>query len=858
MRGDTAGRTDIHFSIMDSRRDFLKKAALLAAGGGVAGAFPASIQRALAIDPVPGSTYLDAEHVVILMQENRSFDHCYGTLRGVRGFNDPRAVTLPDGNPVWLQSNQSGETYAPFRLNIQDTKATWMNSLPHGWVDQTDARNEGKHDRWLDTKRSGTKAYENLPLTLGFHNREDIPFYYALADAFTVCDQNFCSSLTGTTPNRLYLWSGTIRDQPSLLSKANVRNEDADYATAVSWKTFPERLEEHGVSWKVYQNELSLPTDLTSEAESWLANFGDNPLEYITQYQVRYLATFRRQLAAREQALVGELAKLEAEPAAEAVKKKITAARHDLETVRTDRAKWTEENFAKLSPREQSLHRRAFVTNAGDPNYHEMTTLTYQDDGTERKMRVPKGDLFHQFREDVRTGKLPTVSWLVAPEQFSDHPSSPWYGAWYLSEALDILTQNPEVWKKTIFILCYDENDGYFDHVPPFVAPHPARPETGKASAGIDTSIEQVRIEQEQERQRQYPNSAGRAGPIGLGYRVPLVIASPWSRGGYACSQVFDHTSVLQLLEKIVSHKTKRDIRETNISAWRRTVCGDLTAAFRPYHGQKIDLPVPVKRDPFLASIHQAQFKQMPGGFKKLTVEDAALARRDPKSAPWLPRQEPGTRPACALPYELSVGAELSADRQALAVRFGAGKTIFGARAAGGAFHVYVPGPSQLGGQGSTRAYAVSPGDALADTWSLGEFRERNYHLCVHGPNGFFREFRGSADDPRLQIQLEPARVKNALTGALLVRLTNRDNSRALTIVLEDLSYGAAPRSITLEKAGSNRATVEVTLELSRSFGWHDLRVRVGSAPDFAHRFAGRVETGREGFSDPLMGRVAV
>src|SRR4030095_894268 len=132
---------------MDSRRDFLKKAALLAAGGGVAGAIPASISRALAIDPAPGSTFLDAEHVVILMQENRSFDHCYGTLRGVRGFNDPRAVTLPNGNPVWLQTNPAGETYAPFRLDIKETNATWLGSLPHSWRDQTDARQHGKHDQ---------------------------------------------------------------------------------------------------------------------------------------------------------------------------------------------------------------------------------------------------------------------------------------------------------------------------------------------------------------------------------------------------------------------------------------------------------------------------------------------------------------------------------------------------------------------------------------------------------------------------------------------------------------------------------------------------------------------------------------
>src|SRR5882672_9281430 len=107
---------------------------------------PASVQRALAIDPMPGSTWLDAEHIVILMQENRSFDHCFGTLQGVRGFNDPRAIQLPNKNLVWLQTNAAGETYAPFRLNIKDTKSTWVGSLPHSWTNQVDARNEGWHN----------------------------------------------------------------------------------------------------------------------------------------------------------------------------------------------------------------------------------------------------------------------------------------------------------------------------------------------------------------------------------------------------------------------------------------------------------------------------------------------------------------------------------------------------------------------------------------------------------------------------------------------------------------------------------------------------------------------------------------
>src|SRR6478609_4253925 len=152
---------------MNTRRDFFKKAAFLSAGAGLTNLLLPAIERAAAIDPRAGSTYQDAEHIVILMQENRSFDHCFGTLRGVRGFNDPRAVTLPDQNPVWLQTNAAGETYAPFRLDIKDTKATWMGSLPHSWTDQNDAKNHGNHDKWLIAKPSGRKEYASMPLTMG-------------------------------------------------------------------------------------------------------------------------------------------------------------------------------------------------------------------------------------------------------------------------------------------------------------------------------------------------------------------------------------------------------------------------------------------------------------------------------------------------------------------------------------------------------------------------------------------------------------------------------------------------------------------------------------------------------------------
>ena len=185
-----------------TRRDFLKVAAMLSGAAGVSGVVPDSIRRAFAIEPEAGSTYMDAEHIVILMQENRSFDHALGTLQGVRGFNDPRAIRQASGNSIFVQTDAAGDSYAPWRLDIKDTRITWMGSIPHSRQSQVDAWNEGHHDKWIEAKRSGIAEYAHMPLTMGHYTREDLPFYYALADAFTVCDQHYCSVMTSTSPNR--------------------------------------------------------------------------------------------------------------------------------------------------------------------------------------------------------------------------------------------------------------------------------------------------------------------------------------------------------------------------------------------------------------------------------------------------------------------------------------------------------------------------------------------------------------------------------------------------------------------------------------------------------------------------------
>ncbi|SDL25284.1 phosphocholine-specific phospholipase C [Siphonobacter aquaeclarae] len=806
------------------RRDFLKQAAILSGTAGLSGLLPESVQKAFAINPEAGTTYLDAEHVVILMQENRSFDHAYGTLQGVRGYSDPRAILLPNGRKVWFQANAEGRTYAPYRLNIRDTKATWMSALPHSWENQVDARNNGRYDGWLDAKKSGNPEYAQLPLTLGHYNREDLPFYYALADAFTVCDQNFCSSLTGTTPNRLYLWTGTIRDPRKPEAIANVRNENVDYTAEVDWTTFPERVEDLGVSWKIYQNEISLPCGFEGEEYGWLSNFTDNPIEWFSQYKVKFHAPYYRFIEKYSKVVPENIQRLEKKLAGltesdreyKETQRALLQQKKWQETITADLVTYAPANYERLSQREKNIHEKAFTTNTGDADYHQLASITYDDNGTRREMKVPKGDVLHQFREDVKTGKLPTVSWVVAPEKFSDHPSVPWYGAWYISEMLDILTSKPDVWKKTIFILAYDENDGYFDHVPPFVPPHPDKPETGKISAGIDTRTEFVTAEQEAGR----PN--GRTGPIGLGFRVPLVIASPWSRGGFVNSEVFDHTSVLRLLENFLSHKTGKTVRETNISDWRREICGDLSSVFRPYNGEKIGLPASVDRDPFLAGIHQAQFRRLPTDFHSFSEEDFKTG----KAASYLPKQEKGIRASCALPYELSAHGER---------KDGGVFVHFESAGASAPFAVYDIKAN------ANRHYTVRKGDRLSDGWNT------DAELHVYGPNGFFRSFAGLLPvlDVRCYYQKDG---KGRPTGALVLKLKNTGDPIALELV--HLAYGYKNQSFTLKK-GEEKTLV---LKLSDSHHWYDFRIQSKQIPAYSQQFAGRVETGSHGFTDPQLG----
>jgi phospholipase C len=836
---------------METRRSFLQKTGLLTGGAVFFQALPDTLKKAMAINPDKGTTFYDAEHIVFLMQENRSFDHALGTLQGVRGFNDPRTIPQPNNNNVWLQTNAAGETYLPFPYDMMGSKITWMGGLPHGWTDQVDARNNGRYDKWLDAKDPGDDQ-KGRPYTMGYFSRKDIPFYYALADCFTVGDYNFCSALTGTTPNRLYFWSGTIRNKLDAQNKACVWNSDADHgAGEVSWKTYPERLEENGISWKVYQNELYLDVGL-GDTKPWLDNFGDNPLEYFVQYQARMHPEYIAYLPEKIAKLSKDISDKENRLATASLSKEetrnlrwdIDRRKKRLEALKEETKRFTKEKWEALPEHIKSIHLKAFATNRNDPHYHSLTKVKYTEQGVEREMDIPRGDILKNFREDVQNGKLPTVSWLAAPEHFSDHPSSAWFGAWYISEVMDILTQNPEVWKKTILILTYDENDGYFDHLAPFVPPHPFKKNSGKASSGISLTDEFVQMNEQSSKEW------ARESQIGLGYRVPLIIASPWTRGGYVCSEVFDHTSSLQFLENFLTKKTGKKIMEENISQWRRTVCGDLSSAFRPYNGEKITLPDFLDKEEFIKQIHNAKYKDEPERIKKLSDEEIASVNATGYFSSLLPRQEKGIRSANALPYELYVQGKLAASKKEFSMQLKAGNQVFGEQAAGAPFYVYAQNVTEIW-RNTPRNYAVKAGDMLQDEWPLGDFENGIYKLHVFGPNGFYRLFSGNEQDPLLEILClyENEGATRKLSGRLQFHFRNKGNT-PLVLQVVDMNYGLGAKTISLPAKGEKA----LAIALDKSYQWYDMDVKIKGYPYYEQRFAGHIETGRDSKTDPLMG----
>ncbi|MBL3550384.1 phosphocholine-specific phospholipase C [Chryseobacterium sp. KMC2] len=777
-----------------NRREFLEKSSLLLAGLGTSSVLHPSILKALAIEPAALSTFYDAEHVVILMQENRSFDHAFGALKGVRGFLDQRAFVKQDGQSVFFQKDNNGKYAAPARLDLKNTKSTWMSSLPHSWSDQQKALNKRKYDQWLQFKASGNKDYKNIPLTLGYYNREDLPFYYQLADAFTIFDQYFCSSLTGTTPNRLFHWSGSLREQQNGKVKANVYNDNIDYdkARQAKWKSFPEILEEQNVSWRIYQNEISLPKGMSGEQEAWLSNFTDNPIEWFSNFNVKFSKGYFQNIPNIISYLKKEIEKNPDQ------KIRLEAIITELQE---DQVKYHPDNYSKLSQKEKNLHEKAFTNNSNDPDFWN---LEIGKDENGERLVVPKSDVLFQFRKDVEEKKLPLVSWLVAPEHFSDHPGSPWYGAWYISEVLNILTKDPETWKKTIFIINYDENDGYFDHVLPFAPPvNPSQPVDMNGKEGV----EYVDKSQEYMSKLSLQDHERIEGTVGLGYRVPMIIASPWTKGGFVNSEVSDHTSVLQFLENFIKKKFKKDVHVDNISDWRRAVCGDLTSAFNS----------PNVKAPQMDYLNQKDFAKTINAAKNKPVPDLKWYSENELNGNLLEIQERGLKPSNPLPYHFHVNLEGGKIRMSNLKDNGVPLLLYDR--------------TQFNSTDYHFSYALYAKQELSHP-----VRAAIYDYEVFGPNGFFRKFKGNSN-PEIEVMLINHTPKNQ------VELIFRNNQkRNISIHLEDL-YEKNKKTISLHQPEE-----KILIDLSKNKGWYDLKVTM---EDYSWHFAGRTETGKISVSDP-------
>lgn len=836
-----------------TRRNFLKNAGLLSGGIGIVNSLPAAIKKAFAINPDKGTTFEDAEHIVLLMQENRSFDHCFGSLNGVRGFNDPRAIRLPNGNPVWLQTNKEGKFYLPFRLNIDKSKITWMGGLPHTWTDQVDARNKGKYDNWLNAKRTGYPGFKDKPMTLGHYTREDLPFNYALADAFTICDHHFCSSLTGTTPNRLYFFSGNLRsggqsDQPAL-----VQNEYVGNNREINWSTVPEMLQDAGISWRIYQNELSYTPGLKSEEDSWLGNFTDNPIEWFSQFHVRrqerYVGMMEKLLIENESHIT-ELEKISKQnPKDKDSERELKSVQNYKKWLVSELEKVKKELAIKVDNRTESLCVNAFTVNDGDKEFYEIEKVKYLDGAEEREITVPKSDILYQFRKDVHSGKLPAVSWLIAPENFSDHPAAPWYGSWYVSEVLDILTKNPDVWKKTVFILTYDENDGYFDHVPPFVAPDFRDVSTGIVSPSIKQLAAEYVTCEDEERKKVSPTKV-RESPIGLGYRVPFIVASPWSRGGYVNSQIFDHTSVVQFLEDFATRKAKKKVVCENVTDWRRAVCGNLSSVFRPYNGEKIAEPTYLNRNEYVQRIDKAQYQPLPTVADALSENTISEIKNKPNTVKQFLQQEKGGRKSNSLPYDLNV--DLHRIDNKLTIDFEASAKLFGRKSAGAPFTVYALNDYKKKDElekGANWNFSVAAGDKISYDWIVSDFVNKQYKLAVHGPNGFYRMFEGNNKNPDFTITASNMKSKTKRYGALALKLSNQEN-KTIKISIVDNAYGKT----TLTKSVAANASTTIDIPLESSFGWYDFTILVDGFPNYKTIYAGHVENGMDAMSDPQIG----
>lgn len=399
------------------------------------------------------------------------------------------------------------------------------------------------------------------------------------------------------------------------------------------------------------------------------------------------------------------------------------------------------------------------------------------------------------------------MSWIVGPANYSEHPgpSSPVQGAYYVQQVLEALIADPAVFSRTVLLVTFDENDGFFDHVPPPCAPSGNGDGTLAGASTVDDAGE--RYDESGEDAFFGPR------PLGPGPRVPMWVVSPFSRGGWVCSEVFDHTSILRFLE------ARFGVMEPNISAYRRAVCGDLLSAFN------------------FTEPNAEPFPELPSR----TREEADRLRGDqemldPIPAPEgdsgaLPRQASGTRPSRKLPYVLHVTARVAATGE-VTLHFDNQGT------AGAVFHVY----DRTALDALPRRYAVEGGKSLSGRWAAPA--SGPYDLWVLGPNGFHRHFGGGRESLEIEVAYDPG------LGGLQIVCHNDDNTPRTFVIAAGAYTDAPPTKVAVAPGASEPAAFDI-----RGSGhWYDFTVTVEGVAGFLRRVAGRMETGEDSISDPALG----
>jgi phospholipase C len=634
-------------------------------------------------------TLADLKHVVILMQENRSFDHYFGSLRGVRGYSDKQLLTFQDGTSIFQQPDAArtdGGYLLPFHMASGKLNAQNAPDLDHSWDGDHSAMNGGAWNNWVRAKTGQT---------MGYFSRADIPFQYALADAFTICDGYHQAILGPTVPNRMYFWTGT--------SSGFIANPPNYTVKLKNVTTYPELLQAAGITWQVYTNR-----EVGDERGiyGWVGDFGDNPLWHYQAYQTSMNAA----------AASGQ----------------------------------------ELARRGAVVPWRPFENFPFGPNHvHHVLA---------------------DFEAACAAGTLPQVSWIVAPHKYSEHPAaSPSYGAHYVRTALEAMMGNQALWESSALFVTYDEHDGYFDHVVP---PSPEKTTPDEFIHGL---------------------------PIGFGPRVPMLICSPWTRGGFVDSNLYDHTSMLRFLE------TWTGVGVLNISAWRRSLSGDLTGAFDFAHP---DFSIPELPDTV------PLIEQSDGERNFRPIRTPALGSQV------MPSQEPGRRPH--RPAHHQAHADVVVDRaNDLVVA-----TLSNTGQAGTSLAVYPDRYEAF----APMHFTVVSGTNPTYTWDTKQ-TGGNYAFSVYGPDRFVRSFAGAVVPAGQDAGQVPVVSAELVPGAdRVVRLT------LANLGAEQVAYTLTPNDFAGDLQTVSVGSLPVTVEWpADADGYYDVIVTASTSDGFTRRYAGRI-----------------